>query len=176
LRIVYDEVSFPGKVLTKKIVFAFAQPLQQQRIGACFIMVPNPQPTSSYSINGRRMETGARRVKTEVLKSTIPATFGYAEPRSQEIDDDYETVTEHSHRESGLGGLGSQQHSYYQEKEQPYEENVFFVQQSHRGVRMGFQANSKMFMLVAGLVIGMLALPIVLWLLSIFVRVVTGSH
>src|SRR5258706_4033960 len=139
-------------------------------------MVPNPQHTSNFSINGRRMETGARRVKTEVLKSTTPANFGYAEPGSQEMDDDYETVTDHSRRETGLGGLGSQQHTYYQEKEQPYEDNVFFVQQSSRGVRMGFQANGKLFMLVAGLVIGLLALPIVIWLISVLVRVVSGTH
>jgi hypothetical protein len=139
-------------------------------------MVPNPQHTSNYSINGRRMETGARRVKAEVLKSTPAAGFGYAEPRSQEIDDDYETVTEHSRRETGLGGVGSQQHTYYQEKEQPYDENVFFVQHSPRGVRMGFQANGKLFMLVAGLVIGLLALPIVIGLISVLMRVVTVTH
>jgi len=137
-------------------------------------MVPNPQKTSPTRLH--RTDSGAKRVKAEVLKSTTPNTFGYAEPRSQDVfEEEQESTTRYS-QETSLGGLGFQDayRGTASASGDRYEDNVLFLHHNHRGVRLSIQANAKAFAIALVIIIVLVALPVMAELLNAFSRM--GGH
>jgi len=134
-------------------------------------MVPNPQNTTTTRLH--RTEPGAKRVKAEVLKSTTPSNFGYAQPRSQDLfEEEQDSTPRSSSKETSLGGLGFQEtfRGNPGTSGDRYEDNVLFVHHNHRGLRLSLQANAKVAMVAFVIIVVLIALPIISELLGVISR------
>jgi len=122
----------------------------------------SPTPGTPQSPNAKPdVDSAAKPTMTELLRQTGPRGFGTysSDQRYQEIfEDDAESAP--GHRSGSMGGSYQQPFSgAYTTSQQPYEDTVVFFHHCKKGIRFSVQANTKTFIVLVVIFIGLMNSP-----------------
>jgi hypothetical protein len=123
------------------------------------------------------VDTAAKPTMTELLRQTGPRGFGTysSDQRYQEIfEDDSESAP--GYRTGSTGGSYQQPFSGAYTGQQTYEDTVVFFHHCKKGIRFSVQANTKTFIVLLAIFIGLMNSPGIGELLNNVLRIFLNAR